>query len=101
MTQEVPLYQFRYRDRLQLAWSLAWPCAMVDLIYRLIYERTKDHPGLPEHALVVIDLVVRLLLFFSFSTLGGSQDRASELSEVSSGRDSGQLPEADTRDEVP
>jgi hypothetical protein len=65
MMQEVPLDQFRYGDRLQLAWTLAWPCAFVDLTYEL----TKDHLGLPGHIKGgVIDLVVRLLLFFFFST---------------------------------
>lgn len=35
MAQDLPVDQFTFTDRLYIAWSLAWPCAAIGLIYEL------------------------------------------------------------------
>ena len=66
MTQEMSLDQFRFTDRLRLAWALAWPCAILGLIYSLARGRL----GLPDGSMAIewIDFAAGVLQFFLFST---------------------------------
>jgi hypothetical protein len=44
MTQELPLDQFRFTDRVRVAWALAWPCILYDLVfYHFAIPRSSNH----------------------------------------------------------
>ena len=50
--------------RLQLAWSMSWPCMLLDLAYRLVETQS----NLPKQQIQIVGLIFGLLAFFFFST---------------------------------